>query len=671
MRYIVFVLVVLSLAAVQACAAGVQVNSVAARDSKAWLDYTVPLPKQISITAEAVVPKGGVGLLLQRADDYPVYAQIRKEFADLCGAQAAEVSFQILIQVGGPLAEPLKKLENSDQAYRITPSQDNKTLVISCTTHRGAYYGWKTVQQLVAGRSTSDSLRIPILTVTDWPDMEKRGIWGTDNYNYIEWLADRKMNHLEQITDRGTDSEGKFYARTRSRENEQRLLTDLPSFAMDYAPVLLHLEQSWQEETTGKFHPEVKAVKGTLGTLCYSQPKTTEMIAEWIYQLAKESPTTEVDVWTSENMFFKTGCQCEPCSKESHVVNEARVILDAWEIAKKRLGKYITMYILTSEATEDDNPKIFDMLPDDVRIWYYHSLYTYNSIRQPMLRPYLADYVKRGKWMGVCPNLDAWTHYNLPFTGADFIHYRMDEFVTKGLQGLLGYATPRISFNYFNVEAAAEWTWNLKGRTPRDFAYSYAVRKGYKDPALFVKWSETIGPVGWDVYGSAWPAGQKKQHGVKAHSALKNGTLPDLGFIHNASWPTPWGNIKSEKQLNERVDAARRAVRMANQLGIPQYIHESYIIDGYIRNLNALYQMKKLAPKGIAFAPADQYKASRQLREFVSSADQVLEHLPQWEKCVAVEADRNLNFTKSPADILSMVVENVKKSGLEMGARLD
>lgn len=655
--------------------AAAQVNQISSRDAKEWTYYNVPLPKQIEITAEALVLKGSVGFGIDGGDKHPAYAQILKEFVDTCGSDSGasvEPLFWITVQVGGPGAEPLKKLKNSDQAYRITPSQDKKTLVISCTTHRGAYYGWKTIQQLIAGRSTSDSLKIPVLTVTDWPDMEKRGLWGTDNYNHMEWLADRKMNHLEQITSQGVDSEGKFFAHTRDRENEDRLEKDTPSFAMDYAPVVLHLEQKWDPKTMGKFYPEMKGKNSQHDrAFCYSEPKTTEMIAEWIYLLAQASPTCEVDVWMSENLQGKEGCKCEGCRKAHHTVNEARVIIEAWEMAKKKLGRYITMYVLTSEATEAHNPQILTFLPKDVRIWYYHSLFTYNSIRQPMIRPYLVQAVKDGFWLGVCPNLDAWTHVNAPFTGAAFTKYRMDEFLTKGLSGLLGYATPRVHFASFNVEAAAEWTWNLKGRSTRDFAYSYAVRQGYKDAKLFADWSETLGPVGWDVYGSGWPAGQMKNQGVKVRTALKNGTMPPLGYVDREAWPTPWGNIKTERQLNADVSAAKRAIGMAEKLGVDQYIYESYVIDGYIRTQKALYEMTKLAPKGGTFPLDKRFHANRQLSEFLNAADQVVTYLPKWESTVSRAAERGSRLTSRPVEIMTQVAADVKKTAEEMGARAD
>lgn len=661
--------VLLVMIAGSALATGVSVDPVTSKDADEWLCYTVPLPKQISITAQALVSKGSVELVLAGANDHAVYGQICEEFAEVCGVNrpgTADVPFRIRIQVGGPEAEPLKKLKNGSQAYSIS-SESGKSVTIVSMDQRGAYYGWKTLSQLIRGRSSGDSLRIPVLSVTDWPDMEKRGLWGTDNYDHLAWLGERKMNHMEQINARGVDEEGNFYAHT--RDFNKLLDTHSERYAIDYVPVILHLEQVWQD-TMARFYPQMRARNATHGgTLCYAEPKTVEMISEWIYLLAVQSSTDEVDVWMTENLAGRTGCQCDECRKAPYTINEARAIIKAWKMAEKKLGRPIIIYLLTSEETENDNARMMAELPKEVRIWYYHSLLTYITTRQPMLRPYLGEFVKNGGWLGVCPSIDAWVHNNLPFTGAAFINYRMDEFVTKGLKGLLGYATPRVHYHKFNVEAAAEWTWNLKGRSTRQFAYSYAVRRGYQDPSLFAQWSETMGPVAWDVHGSNWPGGHRRIVGVKVDRALREGTLPELGVVLWDAWPIPWGNIKSERQFERDVAAARKAVRLAREMGIPQYLHESLVVDGYIRTMKALYEMKKLAPNGVMFTPSNQYKASQQLREFLRAAEQVKENLPKWEDCVARESERAFNFTGRPVDVMTEVADAVKKVAVEMGAK--
>ena len=140
--------------------------------------------------------------------------------------------------------------------------------------------------------------------------------------------------------------------------------------------------------------------------------------------------------------------------------------------------------MLTSEETERSNQKIMAELPKDVRFWYYHSIISYNTTHEPMMRPYLVKAAAEGKWMGVCPNLCSIVEFYQPMTSPQFVTGRMNEFVDKKFAGVLGFPAPLISFVKFPIEGEAEWSWNSKGRTPHEFAYSYAVRHGYRDPAL-------------------------------------------------------------------------------------------------------------------------------------------------------------------------------------------
>ncbi len=665
MRCILTIVALCASAAVPASAAS-QFRQVSPEDARLWICHVTPLPKQMEIKGEWDVAKGSVALEINGADAHPVYDEIRKQFSETCGGTGGN-ALRVVIKIGGQESEPLKKLPNSGQAYSIDFADDS--LGIAALGPHGAYYGWKTLQQLVSARSTSDRLKIPAVKVTDWPDMDRRGIWGVDNYNHLRWLTDRKMNHTEQIRSRDVDADGKWF--TPDKKGVEILEADSEKYAAHYVPVVLHLEQVYNDNMM-KRYPEMKAIDATHErAMCYAQPKTIEMISEWIYDSAKRSTSCEVDVWMTENILGKRGCQCEACKPNHHCVNEARAIMTAWENAKRKLGKDITLYILTSESSEEYNKQIFSEIPKKVRIWYYHSLLTYNTIRQPMLRSYLAEEAGKGRWMGVCPNLDAWTHTNQPFHGAEFIKYRMTEFIDKHQSGLLGYPTPRIHYNKFNVEAAAEWTWNLKGRDTREFAYSYAVRQGYKNPDKFAEWSETLGTVSWDVYGSSWPFGQTREIPEPAKVTLKKGTLQDLGFVWWDCYPSPWGNVENEAKLRADVAAAQKAVQLAREMGIPELYYESMVVDGYIRSMTSLYEIRKIAPRrGGKFAPEVRLEAGRHFRDLFAALEQSIYYLPRWEDCVRGATEQGFDFTEKPIKTIREVMEGIRQTAVEMGAQL-
>jgi len=119
-----------------------------------------------------------------------------------------------------------------------------------------------------------------------------------------------------------------------------------------------------------------------------------------------------------------------------------------------------------------------------------------------MIYPLLEEFAASGRWLGVYPQLTNSWRTVFPFTGPQLIHFRMEEFVQKKLKCLVGYATPSNRYYEFNVTAAAEWSWNSKGRTPNAFARVYGERKGISDSESYAEWACTIGGVGWDIAGS-------------------------------------------------------------------------------------------------------------------------------------------------------------------------
>jgi len=658
-----------------AVAAWAGVVAVSDQEALNWIRYTVPLPKSIKITGKVQVQGYQVQVKFQGDRDIVTDETLRelKTTLSIPDVPSANPAFTISLQIGGPEAEALKLMppvegeapqprKNADQAYRIYgPDTNGKELRVVALTSRGLYYAAKTLQQLVVAKKVKTTVTIPILDVTDWPDMSRRGLWGTDNFAHLRWLADRKMNLCEQISASGVDEQGKPFARL--KEGRDPLVTEGPKYAIEFSPVILHLEQSSQNGTI-RAHPELKG-KGAEhpGVLCYSQPGVSDILAEWMVQLASLPHVTSIDTWMTENLQGRNGCQCDLCKGKEWPVLEARAIVTAWRKAQQKLGHPFTLRVMTAEATEDSNEHILAELPPDVQFAYYHSLLTYITLRRPQLRNYIGRAASEGRWVGVVPNVSPTVGFCEPFTGAAFIDYRMTEYVDKDLSGLIGYATPRVGLYKFNVEAAAEWTWNNKGRTTREFALSYAMRQGYKDPQKFADWSEIVGPVGWDVYGSGFPNEELRNATGPVAKRLKEGRLPKLGYVLWDAYPSPWGNITSEQQLDADVESAAKGVQMAKEMGMQPYLQESLVVDGYIRALKALYELKQLVkPAGVPAAQRDE--AHRWYLQYVDGLKQAKAALPKWEDSVATE---EIRFTDKPVETIDTMLQQMKDVAAEKG----
>ncbi|MBN1490676.1 MAG: hypothetical protein JXA69_12225 [Phycisphaerae bacterium] len=637
-------------------------------EAAAWLHHVVPLPKQVAITGRVVVAPQQVHIVT--ADTAPpLVAQAVRELRECLGqppdgpATQSPV-FTITLELGSEAAQALASLKNADQAYRIVP--DERSSVLRCVARepRGLYYAAKTLQQLIRARAEARQVSIPICEVTDWPDIGDRGLWGSDACDHLRWLSDRKMNYMEQIaTSRVTEDKRATVALA---DYKRVMVEHGPTYGINPVPAIVHLEQLYGH---GLFnvYPELKGQGGKEGAICYSKPVFIDILADWIVGYATMPGITEVDVWMTENLHGQGGCRCAECAKTDRDMLEARAIVAAWNKAKTRVPD-VGLRILTSEETADGNEAVFRELPPEVKIWYYHSLLTYTTGEEPMVLPALVPLAREGRWAGVCFNICAFVAMAQPFTGADFIHYRMREFAKKGMSGLLGYSTPRLGYGLFNVEAVAEWSWNANGRSPREFAFSWAVREGLDDPALFTEWSQTLGPVAWNVYGSDWPAGEQRKALANVARQLKEGKLPELGFVLWGVYRSPWGDIKSAEQLDRDVVAAKHAVTLARRMGVPTYLQESLIVEGYVRSLAALWSLRSIVtPDGIA--EADRPTAKRAFRDYIDSLDQARTTLPLWEATVRKEHEAN-RYTDKAVELLGEMMAEMKATAADLGIQL-
>lgn len=474
-------------------------------------------------------------------------------------------------------------------------------------------------------------------------------------------MGDRKLNHAELISAQGVDKDGKSYAGGR-----MAMFTDGPKYGIDPVFVSLHLEQV---SYSGVFaaYPELKGKSEHPGVMCYSQPRTIGIMADWMAQLASLPNAKGVDQWMSENLKGMIGCQCDLCKATGvdPMVLEARAIVKAWRMAEERIGRKIDLRVLTSEATEEFNRLILAELPRGVKLVDHHSLLTYTCWHAPQLRQYLSDWANRGGWLSVCSNIGSMPGYWVPFDSPQFIRYRMQEYMDKGVSGLLGYSVPRIPFNRINTEAAAEYTWNVKGRSTREFAASWAVRQGLADPEKFAEYTEAVGQVLWDAYGSEWTSRAENWILDPIDKRLLEGNIPDLGYVHWGFMTWPFGSIKTLEQLDGDVALADRALKLAEEMKLPEFIEEARVARGLIRSLKALYELKHLVRDG-TIRPDDKDSATHQFNVFLRSLREVCRALPRWEAHVRVPGD--VLYTDKPVKIMrDELIDRMTKAARKLG----
>ena len=657
--------IALLIAALALAATGAPAEDAVSKEAAAnWLQHLTPLPRKITLPAKLTLKRGDIAVVAD-TNVSKIIEQAVLELTELLGPAPPpeKATFRITFQLSGAEADPLKPLKNAAQAYRIVPEPTGRGLRLAALSDRGVYYAGKTLQQLLAARITAQTVEVPLATVLDWPEMETRGLWGGDSFYCLPWLAERKLNYQENISSLKVDRVTKR-GHAAVRGWAEQLLTLGPRLGIEHAPVVLHLEQL---QGTGLFdvYPELRGQGGKPGVICYSQPAFVGVLADWIADLGSEPGVECVDVWFAENLAGKGSCQCDKCRQQNWAVAEARTALAAWKEAQKRRPG-LKLRVLTSEATYADNAEVFAIIPPEVGIWYYHSLLTYTARKTPMITGPILKAAQAGRWMGVCPSLVAHVGVTEPFTSADFIHYRMSEFTGKGLRGMIGYATPRTLMSRFNVEAAAEWLWNPAGRTPREFTLSWAVREKLSDPKKFVEWEQLMGPVEWAIYGSEWPAAEKRTARDSVAKLLANAKLPEPGTFRG-HFGSPWGDFKTPEELKAASNAAARGVKLAQALGLPEFIQESLVIQGYADSLCALWELKKLVASD-GLAQEKRSAAKEQFARYESALAQSRVALTAWEKIVAARSSRG-GVVRRTLDILENMSEQMRQTANTLGAK--
>jgi len=562
-----------------------------------WSSRVIPLPKQLQIRGSRFILPSDVVLLLPHSEDAVLMtaAALLRPFAQ--GHQGFRIRMVLTTDeshCSSRLRAALANLPNRDQAYAIQPIEEGGRfggLVMAANTPLGLLYAARTLAQLVSLPSRAgEAVEFPRLTLLDWPDLAERGEWfGRGNLPDLQWMADRKFNVVEFQPDLGFRDDGSPQANL-----EQKVVDKATALGIQIVPIIWHMAQL---ASTGlfRYHPEVASTPDPSKPLptdyepgvCFSQPKTIEILSQWMRQFLATPGVKEIMVWVSEDA---SPCYCPLCKGREPYGNEVKGIQEAFRKARQgRPGA--TLQILTTQGSYEVNDKILAVASPDTRIVYYDGSRTYDSSHRPMIYPLLESFARSGHWLGVYPQLTNSWRTVFPFTGPQFMQARMQEFVDKRLSGVFGYDPPTNRYYEFNVTAAAEWGWSSRGRSPREFSEVYAQRAGIPHPPRFAEWADLMGQVGWDLAGSR--AIQRlilpdlalfadKQH--RGSHKLKD--LQPMQFGQGFLWEFP-----DRQYFEARMASATQAIEIAESAGDEGMVDESRSVLGALHLLDGLVDL--------------------------------------------------------------------------------
>lgn len=628
---------------------------VSRKEQDHWRRSLIPLPQEIAIDSKITLPVSEVRVHLRNnANDVERHAARRLiEVLGTSGASDDSAGhFELLIGVVddrgrlkgvdlGDEVSRLKRLPHADQAYVIRPADGNR-LVLAALSERGVFYASQTMCQLLANRLRNGEVTVPLARVTDWPDLAHRGLWGFNLENEIESMAGYKLNVIEMHVDLQVTEDGRGTASFRGYERPDFASVETSAIeggreslpergrlrALDVVPIITHLDHL---QRTGIYnvYPELmgkgkqaRKGKGDQAPLapCFSQPKLTEILADWMVSLSAPAGVTDICSWLTE---VHVQCGCDKCQAVGQYVLEARSIVKAYRNAQAR-GADAGLRILLTQGSYATNDRILAEIPEDIGVTYYDGGRTYDSSRRPMIYPLLEEFAAEGGWLGVYPQLTASWRIVCPWTAPQFIRFRMNEFVAKQLQCVCGYATPVNQLYDFNITATAEWLWNADGRDEHEFATAWATHQGISDPDVAADWAVMLGPVGWDVYGARVPYHLFGQ----AARMIEERRPPQLGKGMFAYFPTA-------RKMEENLAVCEEAMRIARSLERPELIAETQVIQGFVMMTRSIYIIPDLMANEGTPKQAEARKLDAALRQLDAASRQTTAGLRAWEKHVA------------------------------------
>jgi len=517
-----------------------EVMKVSVHEQTQWIRHVIPLPHEIEISEKAIVPSARLSIRPVDSDNPQVVhaaETLKGGIRELSGVQPEGGSFTILLgildngsidSIKIPEASRLADLPNNSQAYIIIPSGDD-TLVLAALSGTGVYYAAATLLQLMKPYADRNSITVPLAEIVDWPDMEERGLWNfADPPEWIPWLSSLKLNYGKMV-------DVKHHIIERGQPNRTTINRELMESArltgFNYCPFIMHYN-FLHAYGLFKAYPEVAGVgDGALSGRYFahkagnehrvpnaSHPFFTQLLTEWMMDIAAQG-AGEVSCWLSERPAESGDIETEAVGQ---FVMEARATVAAWREVRRHYPDFM-IRIFISTTTNERYWRVLAETPPEVKLERCCATWVERVKMEPrdIYRNTLFDhYAGEGRWiasydvpLGAYGRVDT-PEFKVPCSSPHRIHDFLQDLVQRqyhGAYGMMAWANSMQSGGNgretygFNINALAEWSWNIGGRSPREFAVAWATREGYANPDAVGEWAEIMGPVEYDIYDSEYP----------------------------------------------------------------------------------------------------------------------------------------------------------------------
>lgn len=576
-------------------------------DDSKWKRHLLPLPHEIAIQGEIAVPLQDVSVELFTSQESALTknakAQIQNLFPNKKKTHRNGNIFKISMGIpdssgsfsGIDLSKDiqrLKNLPNHEQAYIIRPAGERE-IVIVALDGKGLFYGALTLKQLLEAKRSKSQVVIPVVIITDWPDLKERGLWNANTDTVIPWLASMKINFEDY------DKSGEMWTPLKRGEKAEIKL-DPNAFkvakenAYHLVPRITHsnflhrygLFRAYPE-LAGKGKQAYQKHNGNQGhqVPCASNPLFAKFLTESYESLAQQG-IRDISVWTSE---YLSNCQCEQCQqlgyRSGQLELEAKAMVSALKNTRIKYPDFhIRIFYSFTQFSEGNsladlnrfvksvprdipleracylgrkyqNPRddIFDFPSDEFAarggksISYMIPTERYNVL---IVKDHIASYLRR-KWTGA---------YSMRTYPAG---------VNKEIASV-------------PIYAIAEWGWNNQGRNAKEFGEAWAIKKGLKLPEQVGQWFELVAPIEYDVYGSCYAPDKSGWTSYISEEVpgSKKRTHSPLGRGY-------YRYYESKNSFRQKYQRLEKALAIANSIGSRKLASETKLMMSFVKQSEA------------------------------------------------------------------------------------
>jgi len=541
----------------------------------------------------------------------------------------------------------IKKLSKSkfkEQTYAITPIIKRKVFVgldIKGYTDLGLLYGSRTLIQAI--KINNNDVYIPFITVYDWPDIEFRGQWGGSSNCDIPYTSQYKFNAIDGKVFVNLDKEGNTIV-----VHNERLYKQANEFGIDIAATIPHLELIAKRG----FVKNKKEILSTpskkrsersdfIPSICMSAQATKDMVYEWFVKIAENDSVKKILVWLSEE---ESPCFCDECKDKEPFSLEVACLLDAYNRIKKQYP-YIRFGIMLSQGSFKVTKNIIKMLPTEVSLTFYDGGRTYDSGQYEMILPELTAYAKKGGLLGVYPQITHSWRTTFPMRSPYFIKYRCDEFVKKNVHRIITYAVPDNRYHDYNLLAFLEWSWNNKGRSEKQFTYTYALINDLNSD-LYYKYIKTLKEPSWDLAHSKLLLRLMYNYPLVLRNSLE---FDDHRF--------EMSEMLKIKKIKKDIKLTNKAIKIAKKLKSKELVYEAKSIYGGLLAYVAVNNfISEIAKKSI-----NREVLIKSYNDCKVASNIVYKNVLKWSKEILNENEKYHTRLYDSATVLFRVLDGMKR----------